>query len=71
MTEEEEEDDDDYDSCGAIGRMNSRESNYLEKTCLSAVYGPQILQIAWPGLEPGPPRWEAGYYRLSYGMLIQ
>jgi hypothetical protein len=23
--------------------------------------------MTWPGIEPGPPRWEASDYRLSYG----
>jgi hypothetical protein len=31
------------------------------------VLGENLLHMTRPGFEPGPPRWEALEYRLSYG----
>jgi hypothetical protein len=53
------DDDDDDDDCRAISGMNEWQGKqkHSEETC------PRVaLFITDPGLEPGPPRWEADDY---------
>jgi hypothetical protein len=40
-----------------IGRGNPK---YSEKVCLSTILSTTKPHMTWPGLKPGPPRWEPG-----------
>jgi hypothetical protein len=49
----------DDDECGAIGRMLRKGTEGLQWN-LPYCRFVQKPHMTWPGLEPGPPRWEAG-----------
>jgi hypothetical protein len=44
---------------------------YSEKICPSLALSTQILHMTCLGLEPGPPRWEAGNKPLFVGLLYR
>jgi hypothetical protein len=50
------------DACGAISELIEWQGKlmYSEKTFPSAVAVHYRFQMTSPGLEPGPPWWEAG-----------
>jgi hypothetical protein len=54
-------DDNDDDGCGAVSRMELQvKPKHSEETCSNAALSSTYLHMSWPGLEPGPPQWEAG-----------
>jgi hypothetical protein len=46
----------DDDECGVVGGVSGKgKPKYSEKTCPSTRY-----HVTWPGLGPGPPKWQTG-----------
>jgi hypothetical protein len=52
----------DDDECGALGGMRiAGETEVRGENLPQFHFAHHKSHMTWPGLEPGPPRWEAGY----------
>jgi hypothetical protein len=50
------------DECGAVGGMRiGRETEVLGENFPQSHFVHHKFYMTFPRLEPGPPRWEAGY----------
>jgi hypothetical protein len=59
-------DDDEY---GTIGGMSVRKTEVLGENRPQCRFTHHKSRITSPGLEPGPPRWEAATNCLNYGLI--